>query len=191
MKLGHTYISTFALCAASMAFLLSGCGGATDSDGPNSAADDLSKGSETDDSNTPVSSDSQGLPPVSEPLPTDPNAAAGGTSLNIEEMLKLPQCESGWLSGDPKTDEKCAATYNSICFETDEAACTCAGCAGDACAIAESYPTQISCSDNSLDCNFRVFDICYETAEEACEAAGCSVDTCIIAESYPAQPSCQ
>ncbi len=124
-------------------------------------------------------------------LPVDPNAdPAGGTSLNLNELLETENCKAGWLPEDPESEPDCNATYSNICFEKSEDACACAGCADDACLIAESDPAQVSCEVETLGCNFKWFDICYETAAEACEAAGCDEESCTILESFPAQVSC-
>lgn len=170
------------------------------------------QGAETGGSQQGTPTTDQALPPntgaeppeepaIEEPvvggLPIDPNAdPAGGTALNLNELLTEENCATGWLpngaEGPEAPEEKtCAATFRGICFTNDAKACECAGCGNDSCQIAESYPTQISCASIALGCNFIWFDACFETAEQACDAAGCAAGKCVIAESFPAQVRCE
>lgn len=122
---------------------------------------------------------------------------------------------------EPNTPGKvCNATLRGLCFESDEAACECAGCPlgadGSSCLIAESYPTQVSCDQPSAPtpdddtpttdcglgfapdsnegvCNATYEGMCFESDSAACECAGCPIDSangCLIAESYPTQIFC-
>jgi hypothetical protein len=52
------------------------------------------------------------------------------------------------LGSDPGTasTEECQATARGLCFATTEAACACAGCGGDECILAESFPVQAFCA---------------------------------------------
>lgn len=54
-------------------------------------------------------------------------------------------CEEGFI--DPAADGRvCNSTFEGKCFESDAAACACAGCPGDDCIVLESYPTQVRCA---------------------------------------------
>jgi hypothetical protein len=99
----------------------------------------------------------------------------------------------------------CNATTAGQCFETNEEACACAGCASGTCMIAESYPTQVSCNGGEPDpcavgfaqdaadetrvCNSTANGLCFESDDEACACAGCA-DSCVILESFPTQARC-
>ena len=98
-------------------------------------------------------------------------------------------CDGGWEASSDDSRE-CAATVDSLCFESVDAACSCAGCALDACIVAESYPSQVGC-EASNSCDFTSNGECFATVEEACSAAGCTLPSCIILESYPAQAECE
>lgn len=127
-----------------------GCGGSSD---VSEAADDTSAEGTTEglDSDT-VSTNNSGQP--SAQLPLDPNADSGnaaGSMLDPRELVEGDQCDSGWLQSEADPERECAATYGGLCFESNDNACTCAGCAEDACLILESYPTQIRCESVSLE----------------------------------------
>jgi len=55
-------------------------------------------------------------------------------------------CAAGFAQGDPA--HVCNSTYGGKCFESDEAACACAGC-GDHCLVLDSYPSQAVCENGS------------------------------------------
>jgi hypothetical protein len=79
--------------------------------------------------------------PVSDPgAPVE--APFGGGSTPTQPVAPTAADCAGGKPG------QCAATgfvTQSLCFETAEAACACAGCKADACLIAESGPAQVSC----------------------------------------------
>ncbi|HEX4473922.1 MAG TPA: hypothetical protein VH142_02525 [Polyangiaceae bacterium] len=55
-------------------------------------------------------------------------------------------CAAGFPQGDPA--HVCNSTYGGKCFESDEAACACAGC-GEHCLLLDSYPSQAVCENDS------------------------------------------
>lgn len=164
------------------------CGGEADANADGDGADQPLPPTTENGSSDPEPGDGS---PLGSPLPIDPAAnPAGGTSLNLFELLETDECNAGWLPDDPPAGVTCAATFSGACFESDADACSCAGCS-DACNVAESFPTQISCSSVPLGgCDYQVFDACFDTAQAACEAAGCELEGCAILESYPAQVRC-
>lgn len=159
--------------------------------GADSGKNDKPGSSDPDDGND----DGNGDEPVSNDGGTiDPVPGDGGG------------CATGFEQGSPqKPTRECAATYGGQCFESDAAACACAGCEQKGCLIAKSYPTQISCAQDEPDacdaafvrdaegearaCNFVVNDLCFVDGDAACECA-CGASDCLVLESYPAQIRC-
>ena len=97
-----------------------------------------------DDSQQLPNDDSAPTPGQEEGLPIDSGNAAGGTMLNIFDLMETEPCLGSWINDEGETPN-CNAVFRGLCFESDEAACTCAGCGDDSCLIAESFPTQVSC----------------------------------------------
>jgi hypothetical protein len=129
----------------------------------------------------------------------DPN---GSVSHTVPDGGDVNACDRGFAQ-DAGGTRVCAATYGGKCFESDAFACQCAGC-GDACVVAESYPTQISCSipercqagflrdrGGSKKCNYTVNSLCFENGDDACTCAGCADGKCLSLESYPAMVRCE
>ena len=131
---------SFGLCATA-------CGGAEDSDTDEGSVEQGTPNAQQESGEV---ADEAQLPPA-EGLPVDPNAsgAAGGTALNLFELLEQDQCNTGWIDDEGETPG-CNAKFREVCFETNEEACECAGCGSDACLVAESFPTQISCQVQEL-----------------------------------------
>jgi hypothetical protein len=77
----------------------------------------------------------QSIGEAEQPITAD-DAADGAES--------VPACALGSAPDTASTDE-CQATARGLCFATTEAACACAGCGTDECALAESFPVQAFC----------------------------------------------
>ena len=73
---------------------------------------------------------------------SDTGGKGGGTA--APPLPDTPACQKAFAQNDPG-GKVCRATYRGACFESDPAACACAGCPADKCMILESYPTQIRC----------------------------------------------
>src|SRR5690606_29270573 len=57
-------------------------------------------------------------------------------------------CAAGVAPGDASAAE-CQVTARGLCFANAEAACACAGCGHDECALAESFPAQAVCPSSA------------------------------------------
>jgi hypothetical protein len=57
-------------------------------------------------------------------------------------------CAAGVAASDSVAGQ-CTITARGLCFASREAACACAGCALDDCAIGESFPEQAFCPSTS------------------------------------------
>jgi hypothetical protein len=62
--------------------------------------------------------------PVDMGLPINP---AGGTMPDLTTLLASEACQPGWVDDEGESGRECAATFRSVCFEDNEAACDCAG----------------------------------------------------------------
>jgi hypothetical protein len=70
--------------------------------------------------------------------------AAGDTGESGADPLEPNACAGGAAESDAAVGE-CQFVARGLCFSTSEAACACAGCGADDCAIAESFPAQAFC----------------------------------------------
>lgn len=68
-----------------------------------------------------------------------------------DENTSGPACAAGVPieRGGPS----CQVVARGLCFATADAACACAGCGSDECALAESFPTQAICPSGNVSPN--------------------------------------
>ena len=79
-----------------------------------------------------------------EPLGEREQPFSAGDSTGDTSEESAAACAEGVAPADAP-DGFCQVTARGLCFDDGEAACACAGCASDACAIAESFPAQAFC----------------------------------------------
>ncbi len=78
-----------------------------------------------------------------EPIGESQQSISAGDS-DASEGEAAPACADGVAPADAVASE-CQVTARGRCFASAEAACACAGCGSDECALAESFPAQAVC----------------------------------------------
>lgn len=132
--------------AAAVSLSLFGCGGSA---GANETAD-----GESESPANETITNSEDTDPASDQLPINTqneSDLASGSMLAPSSLVEEAQCNSGWLQTENNPDATCAATFGGLCFEDNDAACSCAQCEADMCTIRESFPTQIDCDYPTLE----------------------------------------